>query len=49
MQDRVFDAECQTSIEQDGVHLNNYYGDVNTVNAVAWPLLKEQPRLVYFR
>ncbi|KAG2484026.1 hypothetical protein HYH03_017116 [Edaphochlamys debaryana] len=42
--DIVLDSSCQLLYDREGPHKNNLYGDINTVNGVAWPVWKPEAR-----
>ncbi|KAL3786910.1 hypothetical protein ACHAW5_011289 [Stephanodiscus triporus] len=49
LSDKVLDSECQLYADHEGAHKDDLYGDINTVNGIAFPRMPLDPKWYRFR
>jgi FtsP/CotA-like multicopper oxidase with cupredoxin domain len=47
--DKLLDNTCQLRMEPKGVHERSFYGDINVVNGVPFPVMRLEPKYYRFR
>ena len=47
LQDKILDTKCQLGFDEAKAHKDNFYGDINLVSGIPFPLMKLEPK--YYR
>ncbi len=47
--DKLLDDQCQLRMEPKTIHERSFYGDINTVNGVPYPVMHIEPKWIRFR
>lgn len=49
LQDKALDSNCQLFIDKDGFDENSFYGDINLISGIPFPLIRLEPKWYRFR